>query len=95
MIEYRLTTIDNPYDPFDQFNEWFLYDVTHGYNTCGLLDRISNTSPNDTDDINDERIKLAMDEIIANDFTGLYKRVYRESVKENVKPAVKDSNRKE
>ncbi len=79
MPEYRLTTSDNPYDPFSQFDNWFLYDVTHGYNTCGLLARISNTSTNDTEDINDERIKSAIDEIIANDFTGLYRRVARNS----------------
>lgn len=23
----RLTTFDNPFDPFEQFTQWFLFDV--------------------------------------------------------------------
>ena len=25
--ECMLTTIDNPYNPFDDFNKWFMYDI--------------------------------------------------------------------
>ena len=39
-----LTTFDNPYNPFEQFSDWFLFDVEKGYNTCAYLDRIAHTS---------------------------------------------------
>ena len=39
-----LTTIDNPFNPFDQFDEWFAYDVSKGYHTCSYLARIAKTS---------------------------------------------------
>lgn len=35
-----LTTFDNPYNPFEQFSDWFLFDVEKGYNTCAYLDRM-------------------------------------------------------
>lgn len=31
--EYMLSTIDNPYSPFDEFDKWFKFDVVHGYNS--------------------------------------------------------------
>ena len=37
---YALTTFDNPYDPFEQFSDWFLFDMEKGYNTCAYLARI-------------------------------------------------------
>ena len=77
--EYRLTTIDNPYDPFKDFNKWFLYDVEKGYNTCGYLARITKTSPELSDEENNEEIERAIDEIIKYDFMNIYKKVKRPS----------------
>ena len=75
-----LTTFDNPYNPFDQFNSWFLFDVTKGYNSCGLLGRIARTSDSFTDEENDREVERAIDEIIKNDFLNIYKKVTRNSV---------------
>ena len=70
-----LTTFDNPYDPFKQFTDWFMFDVGKGYNTCGLLARIVRTSDQLTDDENNEEIESAIDWIITNDFQNIYKKV--------------------
>ena len=40
--EVMLTTIDNPYNPFEQFDLWLLCDKDKGYNTCEYLARIVN-----------------------------------------------------
>jgi hypothetical protein len=77
--DYRLTTFDNPYNPFDQFALWLLYDVLNGYNTCGKLDRISNYSDDMTEKEIDEEHERAIDEIIDNDFLNIYKKVSRNS----------------
>ena len=45
-----LTTIDNPYDPFDQFTEWMLYDEEKGYHSTSYLGRIARTSDELSDD---------------------------------------------
>ena len=76
-----LTTVDNPYDPFTQFTEWFMYDVEKGYNTCGYLARIANTSDELTDQEVDREIERAIDEIIKYDFMNIYKKVKKEIVK--------------
>lgn len=75
--EYALTTVDNPYDPFKQFESWFLFDTEKGYNTCGLLARIANTSSDSSDGEYDREIERAIDEIIKNDFLNIYKKVKR------------------
>lgn len=72
----RITTIDNPYDPFKEFDKWFLYDTTEkGYNTCGLLARIAKTSSDLSDEENNEEIERAIDEIIRYDIFNRYIKV--------------------
>lgn len=76
--ECRLTTIDNPYDPFDDFDHWYQFDNDKGYDSCGYLARIAKTSPELSDAENDEEIERAIDEIIHYDFLGIYKKLERD-----------------
>lgn len=39
-----LSTSDNPFNPFTEPDEWFMWDLAQGYNTPGLLDRVLVTS---------------------------------------------------
>ena len=75
--ETMLTTFDNPYDPFDDFVHWFLFDVEKGYNTCGKIARIAHSSES-LSTIEDKReTERAIDEIIDYDFLNIYKKVTR------------------
>lgn len=38
-----LSTSDNPFDPFEQFKEWFAFDLSHGYNTLSYLANVAET----------------------------------------------------
>ena len=71
MSDCRLTTFDNPYDPFEQFTLWWLFDNEKGYNTCGKLDRISHFTDDMSDKEIDEEHERAVDEIIDNDFLNI------------------------
>ena len=77
MARCALTTIDNPFDPFEQFIPWFLFDEEKGYHSCAYLGRIAKTSDQLTDDENDLEIERAIDEIIQYDFMNIYKKVVR------------------
>lgn len=73
-----LTTFDNPFDPFEQFDSWFLFDVEKGYNSCSYLGRIAKTSDQLSEEENDKEVERAIDEIIKYDFMNIYKKVKRE-----------------
>lgn len=70
-----LTTVDNPYNPFEQFTSWLLYDEEKGYHTCAYLGRIARTSNQLTEDENDLEVERAIDEIIKYDFRNIYRKV--------------------
>ena len=55
-----LTTIDNPFDPFVQFDDWLRYDSDMGYHTCELLARLAKTS----NDLDEEAYSNAVDEAV-------------------------------
>lgn len=81
--EYLLTTVDNPYDPFTQFNEWYVWDRQAGYNTPGLLARMTRSS-NDLSDADQHfAIQTAIDEIVQQNYSGKHRKVQRGDVKTN------------
>lgn len=73
-----LTTIDNPFDPFDDFASWFVYDSRLGYNSCNLLSICAETSDAYSDDENKYIIEDAIDRIIDNDFLHIYRKITKE-----------------
>lgn len=74
---YALTTFDNPYNPFEQFSLWFLFDTQKGYNSCAYLGRIARTSEQFSEEENDLEVEKAIDEIIKYDALNLYKKEKR------------------
>jgi hypothetical protein len=75
--EVMLTTIDNPYDLFEQFNLWFMFDVEKGYYTCSKIARIAQLTSDMTQKEENEEVERAIDEIIKYDFLDVYKKVKR------------------
>ena len=75
--ECMLTTVDNPFDPFDDFDSWFMFDIEKGYNSCSLLARIMKVSDDMTEKEEDEERERAIDEIIKYDFLDIYKKAIK------------------
>ncbi len=80
-----LTTNDNPYNPFDEFALWLLFDKEKGYNTCEYLARITQLSDDLSEKETEDEIERAMDEIIKYDPFGIYMKVTKESFKTETK----------
>ena len=76
---YALTTTDNPYDPFTQFDKWFAFDEQHGYHTCGYLARIAKDSSDLSPSDQTFAVNQAIDEILKYNLTGNYKKVKRQN----------------
>lgn len=70
-----VTTLDNPYNPFTQFDDWYAFDESKGYHTCSYLARIAKTSNELSERENLIEQEKAIDEIISLNLLGIYKRV--------------------
>lgn len=78
-----LTTIDNPFNPFTQFDEWNEFDQEKGYYTNNYLARIAKTSFQLSESEEEEEIFDAMTEIVAHDYLGIYRIVKESDYKNN------------
>ena len=83
--EAMLTTVDNPFNPFDDFMSWLMFDIEKGYQTCERLAKVTKFSDEMTQKEEDEEIDRAMDEIIKEDFLNIYVKAFAtsEDVQEN------------
>lgn len=71
-----ITTTDNPYDPANEFRQWYEYDVRKGYCTIDLLGRLYTGGPHQSDPDNDLAREQAIFEIASENITGMYTVVY-------------------
>ena len=66
-----ITTVDNPFDPLDDFDNWYRFDESKGYCTSGYLARYFDADTSDMNDTEYEaRLAIAIDKILNNDFMG-------------------------
>ena len=66
--ELFITTKDNPFNPFKQFNDWYSFDCNRGYNTCALIDRVMdalfNSNENENEELNEVNRTKAIKQIV-------------------------------
>lgn len=79
MKRVNITTIDNPFDPFDDFNSWFLFDVEKGYYTSSKLARLTNLTDDMSSVEENLEIERAIDRLIEIDPLDIYKKITRDS----------------
>ena len=72
-----ITTFDNPYDPADEFDDWFRFDRAHGYGTLEFFARLTNFGDESSESSQDEDIEAAIDTILELDGSGFYKKLVR------------------
>ena len=71
-----LTTIDNPFDPFTQYDEWFVWDEAAGYHSTAFLARVVRSSEELSE--YDQRLAFeqGIDEIIKENVSGVHRKVF-------------------
>ena len=75
--EYMLTTVDNPFDPFDQFDSWHLFDKEKGYNSSERLMRIAKLVDGMSEEEENIELERAMNVLIENDVLDVFRKAER------------------
>lgn len=70
-----LSTSDNPYNPYTDFDLWFAFDTQNGYNSCAYLARQVELAPNSSPEDENKAVEEAIDRIVALNLTGNYIKV--------------------
>ena len=87
MVATFVTTMDNPYDYFTEFDQWYAYDISHGYDTIGqpyntlnYVARIADVNDSMSEDEYTMAVNDAVDKIVKMNLTGNYRKVYEKKV---------------
>lgn len=70
-----LTTTDNPFNPFTQFDEWNAYDIKEGWHTLSYLGRVVRSSHELSEADQHVAFEQGIKEILNEDVFGVYVRV--------------------
>jgi hypothetical protein len=70
-----LTTVDNPYNPFTEWDEWYAFDARQGYHTPGLIARLTIDSDELSEADQTLSVQLAIGEIARENVLGIYRLV--------------------
>lgn len=73
--QFALTTFDNPFNPFDDFDQWYSFDKEKGYDSSEKVMRLAELTDEMTDIEENLEIERVIDRIIALDFLNIYKKV--------------------
>lgn len=93
MNDYRtfsITTIDNPFNPFVDFENWFLFDTEKGYYTANKLARLSKVIDSMSSKEEAKEVERAIERLIEIDPLDIYMKVYKPGVKPQKKEEVSD-----
>ena len=77
----HITTIDNPFNPFEDFASWYDFDMEKGYCSCERVARLANITDDMTDIEEEAEIERASRRIVEIDPLDIYQ-LYTIKVKE-------------
>ena len=73
--KFMLTTVDNPFNPFTQFKEWYEFDEAAGYHSSAFLARVVISSDELSDVEQNMAIEHGIDEIVKENVTSMFRKV--------------------
>ena len=79
--QVMISTIDNPFNYFSDFDRWLEFDTSHGYYSLQYLARIANASYEMSDAQYEAEIRKAIDEILKFNVTGMYVKIEEDTKK--------------
>ena len=79
MRRVALTTSDNPFDPFDDFDRWYRFDESKGYMSSGMVARVADISDELSEGDRNRAIEEAINFIVEVNPTSNYKKLVRTS----------------
>lgn len=77
--ETWVTTLDNPFDPFKEPENWKRFDEDNGYHTTSLIARFINFADDYDDETFNQCLEDAVDDLVRFNFYGNYRKVVNNS----------------
>lgn len=75
--QYLLSTVDNPFNPWTEYDDWLRFDEQSGYYSNQLLARVSIDNEDLNEELQEQLIQIAILEIIKENVSGMHRRVPR------------------